>query len=170
MYPRGVRGALNIDENTRRALNAGVEPDFPGQLTGSFQTFDVVSNSMASGGSDTQSISFPVTSALYAVQAAALLTNQDAAATSRLLGNLDQFLIQITYSDRTQLNAGAPVLASALFSHLDGIYWLKKPTVVGPNQSLTCFFQNVSDPAKTAEVHLTFRVLQLELSTSAAQF
>jgi len=166
----GVRPPLNLSQATRDALNAQVAPDFPGQQTGTWQTFDVISQPMAPGGSNSPTVSFPVSSALYEVEAAAFMPGQNITAISRMLGNTDQFLIQIVYSDFTQLNAGQPVLGSALFNRLDGVYRLKKPTVIGPNQNITVNLQNISDPAFNMTVYLRFTVLQLELSTNAVQF
>lgn len=165
-----VRPPLNLSPQLRAALAAGVSPDFPGQATGSWQSFDVVSATLTPGTSDAPTVSFPVTSALYEIQGSALVSGQDDGAISRAIGNVDQFTIQIVLADQTQVNAGPVLLASAFFPRLDGVYKFRKPQVIGPNQSITVNVTNVSDPALNLEVNLRFTVLQLELSPSAVQF
>lgn len=171
-----VRPPLNLSPQLRAALAAGVSPDFPGQATGSWQSFNVISQQFAPGGTDSPTLSFPVTSALYEVEGAALVEDQDITDISKTLGNTDAFTIQIVYADGTQLNAGAinasntQLLGSAFFPRLDGVYKLRKPQVIGPNQSITINLKNISQPAANITVYLRFTVLQLELATNAVQF
>lgn len=164
--------ALALSPALRAALGAAVAQDFPGQQTGLWQTFNVVSPQMAAGQTSAPTVSFPVASALYEISGSgscpAGVPTAGTGGTADL-GNIDAFTIQVVFSDQTQLNAGpTQLLGTSFFNRLTGIKLLRKPVVIGPNQNITFNLTNVCGQNLT--VYIGVVALQLELPTNAVQF
>jgi len=161
-----VRPPFRMSPQMARTLNSQLPTEFQSAPTGAWQSFDFVSPSIAAGGALSGSVTFPVSCALFEVQGAA--QNGSATEGTASLGYTDLFTVQLSTATE-QLNAGAPILGTAFFNRLDGLYRFRKPWIIPANQAITIVGDSVAS-ADALIVHMRFAVLLLELSTNAVQF
>ena len=164
-----VRPPFRMTAAQARALNSQLPREFQDVPSGAWQTFDVVTPVIAPGGPMAETVSFPVTAALFEVQGAAQDTTTPSTEGTGALGFTDLFTIQLSTAGGEQLNAGAPVIGTAFFNRLSGIHMFRKPWIIPANQNVNIAGLSLAS-ADSIIVNLCFTVLLLELSTNAVQF